>query len=225
MAAQRKAYRLQLSLPTAFIVLVLGGISLLVSFYMGMVTGQSMRQLPDTETVIDERGLPDAPDLSKEELKFFRLSEEKADQIELDLPRLDRLQQRTEELNSAAQSLNDEPRPTDLLKPPPVVADTEEAAPEGEDVVGTDDQARLTESSASYTVQVFSSKLRKNAEEVLNQLRDQGFPDAYIHTHINPDNSVLYRVRVGKVPKEQAEDRAFELRRLNFIDSVQITRI
>ena len=59
----------------------------------------------------------------------------------------------------------------------------------------------------------------------LNQLREKGFPDAYIHTHINQDNSVLYRVRVGKVPKDKAEDRAFELRRLNFIDSVQITRI
>ena len=71
------------------------------------------------------------------------------------------------------------------------------------------DQARPSEPSSSYTVQVFSSKLRKNAEDVLNQLREKGFPDAYIHTHINQDNSVLYRVRVGKVPKDKAEDRAF----------------
>ena len=87
------------------------------------------------------------------------------------------------------------------------------------------DQARLTEPSSNYTVQVFSSKLRKNAEDVLNRLREKGFPDAYIHTHINQDNDVLYRVRVGKVSKNRAEDRAFELRRLNFINSVQITRI
>ena len=79
-------------------------------------------------------------------------------------------------------------------------------------------------SDRSYTVQVFSSTFRKNAEDVLTLLREKDFSDAYIHTHINQDNSVLHQVRVGKVPKEEAEDRAFDLRRLDFIDSAQIIR-
>ena len=77
--------------------------------------------------------------------------------------------------------------------------------------------------SEHYDFQIIRENTSNQA--VLNQLREKGFPDAYIHTHIDQDNSVLYRVRVGKVPKDKAEDRAFELRRLNFIDSVQITRI
>ena len=187
-----------------------------------------MRQLPEASVVSQDTTRPEAPDLQKEDLRFFGLSESQEDEINLDLPRLDRLQQRTEVLSSAASTLKNSPRPTDLLQPPalPVVAtpDVQLDATRAE-IAESVDQARPSEPSSNYTVQVFSATFRKNAEDLLNQLREKGFPDAYIHTHINQDNSVLYRVRVGKVPKDKAEDRAFELRRLNFIDSVQITRI
>jgi cell division septation protein DedD len=230
MAKQKAMFLLKLSYPVAMMILVISGFSLVVSFYMGMITGQSMRQLPEASIASQETNRPEAPDLKKEDLRFFGLSEPQEDQINLDLPRLDRLQQRTEALSSAANTLKNSPRPTDLLQPPelPAVATPDlklELESANEENIESVDQARPSEPSSSYTVQVFSSKLRKNAEDVLNQLREKGFPDAYIHTHINQDNSVLYRVRVGKVPKDKAEDRAFELRRLNFIDSVQITRI
>ena len=230
MAKQKAMFLLKLSYPVAMMILVISGFSLVVSFYMGMITGQSMRQLPEANIASQETNRPEAPDLKKEDLRFFGLSEPQEDQINLDLPRLDRLQQRTEALSSAANTLKNSPRPTDLLQPPerPAVATPDlklELESANEENIESVDQARPSEPSSSYTVQVFSSKLRKNAEDVLNQLREKGFPDAYIHTHINQDNSVLYRVRVGKVPKDKAEDRAFELRRLNFIDSVQITRI
>jgi len=230
MAKQKAMFLLKLSYPVAMMILVISGFSLVVSFYMGMITGQSMRQLPEANIASQETNRPEAPDLKKEDLRFFGLSEPQEDQINLDLPRLDRLQQRTEALSSAANTIKNSPRPTDLLQPPalPAVATPDlnlELESANEENMESVDQARPSEPSSSYTVQVFSSKLRKNAEDVLNQLREKGFPDAYIHTHINQDNSVLYRVRVGKVPKDKAEDRAFELRRLNFIDSVQITRI
>ena len=228
MAKQKAMFLLKLSYPVAMMILVISGFSLVISFYMGMITGQSIRQLPETSVASQETNRPEAPDLKKEDLRFFGLSEPSEDQINLDLPRLDRLQQRTEALSSAANTLKNSARPTDLLQSPalPAVATPNlklESA--DEEITESTDQARTSEPSSSYTVQVFSSKLRKNAEDLLNQLREKGFPDAYIHTHINQDNSVLYRVRVGKVPKDKAEDRAFELRRLNFIDSVQITRI
>ena len=228
MAKQKAMFLLKLSYPVAMMILVISGFSLVVSFYMGIITGQSMRQLPEISIASQETKRPEAPDLKKEDLRFFELSGPQEDQINLDLPRLDSLQQRTDALSSAANTLKNSPRPTDVLQPPatPVVATPDlELESANEETMESIDQARPSEPSSNYTVQVFSSKLRKNAEDMLNQLREKGFPDAYIHTHINQDNNVLYRVRVGKVPKDKAEDRAFELRRLNFIDSVQITRI
>ena len=225
MAKQKAMFLLRLSYPVVMMILVISGFSLVVSFYMGIITGQSMRRLPETSIASQETNRPEAPDLKKEDLRFFELSGPQEDQINLDLPRLDSLQQRTKALSSAANTLKNSPRPTDVLQPPAVATSDLELKSANEETMESIDKARLTEPSSNYTVQVFSSKLRKNAEDVLNQLREKGFPDAYIHTHINQDNGVLYRVRVGKVSKNKAEDRAFELRRLDFINSVQITRI
>jgi cell division septation protein DedD len=228
--SSRKAYRVQLSIPAALALTILGGVSLLVSFYMGMITGQSMRQVDFSQTPPPRADVPQAPDLTKEELEFFSMSEDGPEEVEIRLPGFERLKERTSQLQSAASSAA-EPRPSDVYTRE---AEEEEAA---EDAASATEGTYVTsepaenmarpaqEPSTNYTVQVFSSKLRKNAEDMLNMLRDRGFPDAYIHTHINPDNSVLYRVRVGKASKEQAEDRAFQLRNLNFVDSIQITRI
>ena len=124
MAKQKAMFLLKLSYPVAMMILLIGGFSLVISFYMGMITGQSMRQLPETSVASQESNRPEAPDLKKEDLRFFGLSEPLEDQINLDLPRLDRLQQRTEALSSAANTLKNSPRPTDLLQPPvlPAVA-------------------------------------------------------------------------------------------------------
>ena len=118
MAKQKAMFLLKLSYPVAMMILVISGFSLVVSFYMGMITGQSMRQLPEASIASQETNRPEAPDLKKEDLRFFGLSEPQEDQINLDLPRLDRLQQRTEALSSVANTLKNSPRPTDLLQPP-----------------------------------------------------------------------------------------------------------
>ncbi len=122
MAKQKAMFLLKLSYPVAMMILVISGFSLVVSFYMGMITGQSMRQLPEASIASQETNRPEAPDLKKEDLRFFGLSEPQEDQINLDLPRLDRLQQRTEALSSAANTLKNSPRPTDLLQPPELPA-------------------------------------------------------------------------------------------------------
>ena len=228
----RKAYRIQLSIPTAFALVLLGGVSLVVSFYMGVITGESMRQIDFSQETTEAQTVPSAPDLEKRELQFFSMSEGGPETVDINLPGFNRLQQRAAELRSATNEMTGEPRPSDLYTRPTPEAESNDE----EDLLPLDDgpaesqpaenMARPTQEVApDYTVQVFSSKLRKNAEDMLNMLRDRGFADAYIHTHINPDNSVLYRVRVGKVTKEQAEQRAFDLRRLNFVDSIQITRL
>ena len=88
MAKQKAMFLLKLSYPVAMMILLISGFSLVISFYMGMITGQSMRQLPETSVASQETNRPEAPDLKKEDLRFFGLSEPQEDQINLDLPRL-----------------------------------------------------------------------------------------------------------------------------------------
>jgi hypothetical protein len=71
MAKQKAMFLLKLSYPVAMMILVISGFSLVVSFYMGMITGQSMRQLPEASIASQETNRPEAPDLKKEDLRFF----------------------------------------------------------------------------------------------------------------------------------------------------------
>ena len=48
---------------------------------------------------------------------------------------------------------------------------------------------------------------------------------AYIHTYIATDQRKLYRVRVGKISKEEAINVSKKLQNLDFIDQVQVVKL
>ena len=74
MAKQKAMFLLKLSYPVAMMILLISGFSLVISFYMGMITGQSMRsyrkQVLRLRKQIDQKHL-----ISKRRSAFFGLSE------------------------------------------------------------------------------------------------------------------------------------------------------
>ena len=75
-----------------------------------------------------------------------------------------------------------------------------------------------------YTVQVFSASNKKNAEKIVQRLKKNGYPGAYIFKYITADSKSLYRVRVGRMNKPEINKLARRIKQLDFIDSTQVTR-
>ena len=75
----------------------------------------------------------------------------------------------------------------------------------------------------SYTIQVFASRKHENAKILVEKLKRSGFDDAFIFKHSAGGNP-LYRVRVGKVERSKTKDLAEKLKKLKYIQSVQVTR-
>ena len=86
----RKTYHIQLSLPLALLLLLLGVISLAAAFYLGLVAGKSLREPPESPVV----SVPQEP-LSEQEktesLEFFKLNKEPSVREELDREMLKKL--------------------------------------------------------------------------------------------------------------------------------------
>ena len=79
----RKTYHIQLSLPLALLLLLLGVISLVAAFYLGLVAGKSLREPPESPVI----SVPQEPlsELEKtESLEFFKLNKEPSVREELD---------------------------------------------------------------------------------------------------------------------------------------------
>ena len=228
----KKAYRIQISAATAFALFVLGSVSLVASFYLGMVTGQTMRPLPVGDEAPGQTSLQSRK-LLNDELEFFNLSEKPNDPLDINLPDLQKLQETTrqlaEEQTKIQETLNSSdsaiPKKTDTRTTTSNQNKKNLAKPTKETVVSEQMAVPAKTKELNFTVQVFSSKLRKNSENILSQLRRHGFSKSYIYTYISANNEVLYRVRVGKTTKADAEQRAFQLKKLDFIESAQITRI
>jgi len=77
--------------------------------------------------------------------------------------------------------------------------------------------------SAAYTIQVFASRNHQNAKILVEKLKKSGFKEAFIFKH-TAGSKTLYRVRVGKLKRSETQKFANELKKLKYIDSVQITR-
>ena len=75
----------------------------------------------------------------------------------------------------------------------------------------------------SYTIQVFASRKHENAKILVEKLKRSGFDDAFIFKHTAGSNTI-YRVRVGKVERSKTKELAEKLKKLKFIQSVQVTR-
>ena len=87
----------------------------------------------------------------------------------------------------------------------------------------------VTEPSATtpkklvYTIQVFASRKHENAKILVEKLKANGFKDAFIFKH-TAGSKTLYRVRVGKVERSKTKELADKLKKLKYIESVQVTR-
>ena len=213
-ARPRRTLHFQLNVPAALSLLGLSAFCLAVMFYLGMVTGKSLR--------VPEPPLAQAPPsageesgqkpLTKEELSFYNLGEKQADDLDLDLKKLKELREKTDPLSSGKTTTATAPQ-TPQKPQAPTASVTKPKPPKP-----LEDQAR-------YTIQVFSSRKRANAERVMAKLKRNGFPEAYINRYESADKRVLYRVRVGKLDKTKAETESLRLRQLDFIEAAQITRI
>jgi cell division septation protein DedD len=77
--------------------------------------------------------------------------------------------------------------------------------------------------AATYTIQVFASRNHQNAKILVEKLKKSGFKEAFIFKH-TAGSKTLYRVRVGKLERSETQKFANKLKKLKYIDSVQITR-
>ena len=77
----KKVFRIQLSVSIVLLLLTLSGLSLLASFYLGMITGKSM-QRPSENSSEETESLVEEP-MSDEDLKFFSLGERESDRMYL----------------------------------------------------------------------------------------------------------------------------------------------
>ena len=75
----------------------------------------------------------------------------------------------------------------------------------------------------AYTIQVFASRNHQNAKILVGKLKKSGYKEAFIFKH-TAGSKTLYRVRVGKLERSKTQKFANDLKKLKYIDSVQVTR-
>ena len=246
----RKVFRIQLTLPVVVLLTTLSTFSLAAAFYLGMVTEKSMQRPPEYTEV--ESDISEEKPLSEEDLKFFGLSERNKEQESINLEELRDLKKKTEELikKPVKPKLKtpEQPKPvasekpksnpiekTGLIKKEPLKPKKREVPTSDTSIIKTPkitDSAKepaVTKPSAlivedpAFTIQVFASRKQENAEKLVEKLKGSGFEDAFIFKHTAGVNT-LYRVRVGKVERSKTKELAEKLKKLKYIQSVQVTR-
>ena len=231
-----KVFRIQLTVSVVVLLLTLSAFSLVAAFYLGMTTGISMQRPPEG-SVADTDISADKP-LSEEELKFFGLSERKKDQDSFDMEELRDLKKKTTELTKATKT-PDSASPKVPKTETPTVKAPDSPASEQKTVVKKSvpvpktvvpkkpDNVKIpvvkSKKDATYTVQVLASRKHANAKKLVEKLKQNGFKDAFIFKH-TAGSKTLYRVRVGKINRSETNNLAYKLKKLKFIDSVQVTR-
>ena len=107
----------------------------------------------------------------------------------------------------------------------PILVDIPEAKTPKKPIVKVKPIKKLSKPGpVEYTVQVFSGRSKRNAENLVKRLKNEGFPGSYIFKHITADSKSLYRVRVGRMKKPEINNLARKIKSLKFIDSTQVTR-
>ena len=231
-----KVFRIQLTVSVVVLLLTLSTFSLVAAFYLGMTTGISMQRPPEGP-VADTDISADKP-LSEEELKFFGLSERKKDQDSFDMEELRDLKKKTTELTKATKT-PDSVSPKVPKTETPTVKAPDSPASKQKTVVKKSvpvpktllpkipEKTKITvvksKTNGTYTIQVLASRKHANAKILVEKLKQNGFNDAFIFKH-TAGSKTLYRVRVGKINLSETDNLANKLKKLKFIDSVQVTR-
>ena len=231
-----KVFRIQLTVSVVVLLLTLSAFSLVAAFYLGMTTGISMQRPPEG-SVADTDISTDKP-LSEEELKFFGLSERKKDQDSFDMEELRDLKKKTTELTKATKT-PDSVSPKVPKTETPTVKAPDSPASKQKTVVKKSvpvpktllpkipEKTKITvvksKTNGTYTIQVLASRKHANAKILVEKLKQNGFNNAFIFKH-TAGSKTLYRVRVGKINLSETDNLANKLKKLKFIDSVQVTR-
>ena len=231
-----KVFRIQLTVSVVVLLLTLSTFSLVAAFYLGMTTGISMQRPPEG-SVADTDISADKP-LSEEELKFFGLSEQKKDKDSFDMEELRDLKKKTTELTKATKT-PDSVSPKVPKTETPTVKAPDSPASKQKTVVKKSvpvpktllpkipEKTKITvvksKTNGTYTIQVLASRKHANAKILVEKLKQNGFNDAFIFKH-TAGSKTLYRVRVGKINLSETDNLANKLKKLKFIDSVQVTR-
>ena len=226
----KRIFQVNLSISIVLILLTLSTLSLFAAFYLGVIAGKSMQRPPEVSVKEDEFSI-DNP-MSEEDLRFFGLGERKKDEDLLDLEDINELKNKTDELSKITEI-----KKTKLHKTPktkvPKISYPKNSEPEQKKVVETNpilpkiSDTKKTysqiEEDVVYTIQVFASRNHKNAKKLVEKLKKDGFNNSFIFKH-SAGSKTLYRVRVGKVGKNETIILAKKLQKLKYIDSVQVSR-
>ena len=232
----KKVFRIQLTVSVVVLLLTLSTFSLVAAFYLGMTTGISMQRPPEVSDA-DTDISADKP-LSEEELKFFGLSERKKDKDSFDMEELRDLKKKTTELTKSTKT-PDSVSPKVQKTETPTVKAPDSPASKQKTVVKKSvpvpktllpkipEKTKITvvksKTNGTYTIQVLASRKHANAKILVEKLKQNGFNDAFIFKH-TAGSKTLYRVRVGKINLSETDNLANKLKKLKFIDSVQVTR-
>ena len=96
----RRTLHFQLTIPAALSLLGLGAFCLAVTFYLGLVTGKSLRvpEAPLAQAPPSVGGESRQKPLTEEELSFYNLGEQKSNDLNLNLKTLNELREKTNTL-------------------------------------------------------------------------------------------------------------------------------
>ena len=218
-----RSYRLEMDGRTLWLMMGLLGLTAVVLFYMGVVTGMGLRD-PNVIPVAaqQEPALSPSTDSADKnsDLSFFKSLTGKEGGIEELKIQEQGITRQTNELISQAKRelLLEEVQPAQPARAPiapttaktatlksPRVPKTPPPAQTRQPLTAKTAQPAVTTSPARlFTVQVFSSKNQNRARQMVDDLKRQGYP-AYLNLYQSAKNETWYRVRVGKSERKSAE--------------------
>jgi|SRR5579863_3500721 len=227
----RKAYRLEMAGRTVALLLGLMAVTGLVIFYLGVITGKGLRD-PNAPVTADAAATPapanatavpaanalnHALTAQNGQIEGLKSDESAADQQTQQL-----LTRGKQEL--ALEDVTQRPDAKTASQPATKPAPAKPAAPSETPQKKPAVAAKATNSEGGYTVQVFSSPQKQNAQEIVSDLKKKGFP-AYLNQFQAADKRTWYRVRVGKGSRQEAETMANKLRQASTLQDLRVLKL
>ncbi len=196
-----KAYRLEMEGRTILLLVSLLGLTGVVVFSLGVVTGMGMR-VPEGAVSVATVSAPPADEKEAvppaESLAFNQGVQAPEKSIEGLKADEGRITDQTKALLERGRELKLEELP--VKRPVQQAASNAPAEPPARPAV----RSPAPPQGAQFTVQVFSSRHRKNARQLMLRLKRQGF-DAYMNQFQGAGRQTWYRVRVGRVNRADAQ--------------------
>lgn len=241
-ARSKKSYRLELESRTLYLLLSLMALTGVVVFYLGVETGRALRdpnapvplsaeiRTPGLGTLQDTGTIPKAFNrVLQSEKNLIEGLRKDQNQAALKtrnlLKRTERfkmeevLPAKSRPPGTSSQAIPSKPA---LVKNPP--PEKPAAQKPVKAAASNPARARVADDGSLYTIQVFSSRFQKNAQDLANRLKNKGFP-AYVSRFQSSKNEVRYRVRVGKTTKSRAIELSDRLKREALMRKPQLTKL